>query len=301
MTTQEYLDSVLLAQKLADDGDELKHLRQHREEVDALLLKAFEDSTPTIRYGGSKAKGTMIKDNYDLDVICYFPRDDSDAGESLEEIYNNVKKALEEKYFVEPKTSALRLRSKDANGLHRDFHIDVVPGRYVDGDEGDCYIHQSNGDKSRLKTNLDVHIAHVRESGVIEAIKLLKLWRVRKAIQIKQFVWELLVIKLLEGMADDSLEDQLVHVWEELRDSVDPIAVEDPANPSGNDLSGILSAQWGWLKASADLTLSSIENDGWESVFGKQTTENRSERVNRLTQAASSAAVITKPWADDGA
>jgi hypothetical protein len=298
MTTQEYLDSILASQKLAEDGDELKELRQHRDEVEDLIKAAFKDSSPTIRYGGSKAKGTMVKDSYDLDIICYFPSDETDAGDSLEDIYNNVRKALAEEYYVEEKTSALRLRSKDAQGLHYDFHIDVIPGRYVDGDDGDCYIHQTTGKKERLKTNLDVHIDHVRESGVIEAIKLLKLWRIRKGIQIKQFVWELLVIKLLDGMAEDSLEDQLRHVWEELRDSSDPISVEDPANPNGNDLSGILSAQWPWIKAAADITLNLVDSTGWETVFGKPPTENRAQRVSRLTQAASAATVVTKQWAD---
>lgn len=296
MTTQEYLDSILTAQKLADDSDELKELRKHREEVETLLRQAFDDSSPTIRYGGSKAKGTMIKDAYDLDIICYFPSDEADAGGSLEDIYNNVKKALEDKYYVTPKTSALRLKSKDALGLHTDFHIDVVPGRYVDGDSGDCYIHQSGADKHRMKTNLDVHIDHVRDSGVIDAIKLLKVWRIRKGVQIKQFVWELLVIKLLDGKSGDSLEDQLLHAWEELKDSVDPISVEDPANPAGNDLSGILSSQWAWIKSAADMTLQSIKSSGWESVFGTVTPADRSQRISRLTYAAGATGIVTKQW-----
>ena len=299
MTTQEYLNSILAAQKLDENGDELKALREHRQDVESVIAEAFTDSSPTIRYGGSKAKGTMIKDSYDLDIICYFPSDETDAGGSLEDIYNNVKKALENNYYVEPKTSALRLRSKDAQGLHRDFHIDVVPGRYIDGDSGDCYIHQTSGKKERLKTNLDVHINHVRDSGVIEAIKLLKLWRIRKGIQVKQFVWELLVIKSLDGMADDSLEDQLRHVWEELRDSADPISVEDPANPNGNDLSSVLSAQWAWITLAAGQTLDSIDRTGWEAVFGKVATEERAQRASRLTQAASTSTIVTKQWAND--
>lgn len=299
MTTQEYLNSVLEAQKLAEDSDELKNLRNQRGEVGKLIKNEFTKSSPTIRYGGSKAKGTMIKDSFDLDIICYFPSDETDAGGSLKDIYTNVNTALEKEYYVEPKTSALRLRSKDRSGTRQDFHIDVVPGRYVDGDSGDCYIYQSNGDKERLKTNLDVHIAHVRDSGVTEAIKLLKLWRIRKGIQIKQFIWELLVIKILDGKANNSIENQLLHVWKKLRDSADPIAVEDPANPSGNDLSGILSAQWAWIKMAADSTLRSIDSTGWESVFGKQTSQDRDQRIGRLTQAASSVSVVTKQWAGE--
>ena len=51
-----------------------------------------------------------------------------------------------------------------------DFHIDVVPGRFTDETKADAYLYQCGGDKKRLKTNLDVHLDHVRDSGVTDAI-----------------------------------------------------------------------------------------------------------------------------------
>ena len=60
-----------------------------------LLVAAGRASSPTIRYGGSKAKGTMIKEAYDLDMTCYFGHDDTRAGQTLEDIYGNTRKALE--------------------------------------------------------------------------------------------------------------------------------------------------------------------------------------------------------------
>ena len=36
-----------------------------------------------------------------------------------------------------------------------------------------------NGSKSRLQTNLDVHLDHVRESGVVDAIRVMKILRDR--------------------------------------------------------------------------------------------------------------------------
>lgn len=298
MTTNEYLNEVIDSQKLSDDSKELKELQEHRADVEKLLRNEFNDSSPTIRYGGSKAKGTLILAQYDLDIICYFPSEDTSAGESLEDIYKNVKKALEQQYYVTPKTSSLRLKSKDTQGPVRDFHIDVVPGRYVDGDDGDCFIYQANAEKTRLKTNLDVHISHVKDSGVTEAIKLLKFWKVRKGLQIKQFVWELLIIKLLEGKSSKSLADQLIHVWKEIRDAKDPISVEDPANPSGNDLSDVLAQNWQWLSSAADSTLKMIESSGWEAVFGATKRAENAERIIRLTQAAGAASISTKPWAN---
>src|SRR2546428_13535865 len=137
MTTNDFLAKVLAAQTLSDDSEELKTLQERRAEVEKVLRDHFEDCSPTIRYGGSKAKGTMIKEAYDLDIICYFPHEDTSAGETLEDIYHNVRKALEAEYWVEQKPSALRLRDRDPQNFKVDFHIDVVPGRYTDDTKTD--------------------------------------------------------------------------------------------------------------------------------------------------------------------
>jgi hypothetical protein len=295
MNTQEYLTEVLQIQKLADESQELKDLQQHRADVEKLLRREFNASSPTIRYGGSKAKDTLIKESFDLDITCYFASDDTSAGTSLKDIYDNVAKALEKDYFLERKTSSLRLLAKDTKLANRDFHIDVVPGRYVDEGRSDCYIHQNGNEKERLKTNLETH---VKNSGVIDAVRLLKLWKVRKTIHIKQFVWELIVIKLLKDKKGATLESQLKHVWTSLRDTKDPIAVEDPANPSGNDLSGVVESAWPILSSLASSTLSAIESSGWETTFGSvKRTESIAARTASLAQAATASPLSTRPWA----
>src|SRR5260370_29004942 len=123
---------MLKQEMLAREGGELKALQEERARVEKVLREYFSKSSPTIRYGGSKAKGTMIKEAYDLDIICYFAHDDTAAGETLEEIYRNTKKALEGSYWIEEKPSALRLRDQDRKNFQADFHIDVVPRRYPD-------------------------------------------------------------------------------------------------------------------------------------------------------------------------
>lgn len=291
MTPNEYLSKILDSQTLEEGGDELKRLRERREEVETLLRKEF-GSGPTIRYGGSKAKGTMIKEAYDLDVICYFPRDDDDAGGTLEELYKNTRAVLAAKYVVVEKTSALRLQSRN----YEDFHVDVVPGRFVDDNKDDTFLHQSSGSKTRLKTNLNTHIDHVKSSGVVASIRLMKLWRIRRGLTIKHFALELVVIELLKDQKSRSLEHQLKHVWKSLRDEVDSIKIEDPANPAGNDLSNLLNNS---VKAerssSAASTLSTIECDGWESVFGKVPGHDEDKRA-ALSAAINSARVPTRPW-----
>ena len=297
MTTNDYLDSILANQTLQDGSDELKALQERRAEVEKLLRDYFNESTPTIRYGGSKAKGTMIRESYDLDIICYFPHDETVAGETLEEIYNNVHKALSSKYLVEPKPSALRI--KDANPKNRgfDFHIDVVPGRFTDETKSDTFLYQANGEKSRLKTNLEMHINHVKESGVADAVRLFKLWKVRNALSIKNFVLELAVIKLLKGKADAPLATQLELVWTVFRDQIDNLSVEDPANPTGNDLSELFSTSTkSQLGAVARRTLDTISKSGWGTVFGSVESRSNMERVEVLERAAAAVMTPSRPW-----
>lgn len=291
MTNNEYLQAVLKSQILADDSTELKELIERRNHVEGILRAAFPKCAPTIRYGGSKAKGTLIKELYDLDLVCYFPQDDTTAGETLEDIYNNAAKALEKEYSLLRKTSALRLRDKQSV----DFHIDVVPGRFTDDSKKDCFLYQKGSDKCRLKTNLDVHISNVRDSGVLDALRLLKLWKARKALQVKQFAFELLIIKLLAKHKDKSLTDQLTHVWTQLRDLQEPVAVEDPANPSGNDLTPLLSGLvWTELQSVAKSTLTTIEQSGWEGVFGK--VDTGADKSAAVRVAVASVVAPTKPW-----
>jgi histidinol-phosphate/aromatic aminotransferase/cobyric acid decarboxylase-like protein len=55
---------------------------------------------------------------------------------------------------------------------------------------------------------------------------------------IRSFVLELVVIEVLKSSGSkNNFEMCLTTLWEKLRDDMDSIIVEDPANPSGNDLS----------------------------------------------------------------
>jgi hypothetical protein len=296
MTNDEYLKAVLKSQKLLDDSDEMQELIEHRQDVEKILRDRFTDAAPTIRYGGSKAKGTLIRESYDLDVVFYVPNDNDEAGETLKDIFNNVLDELSKHYYAEARTSAIRLRSKDPSSFGRDFHIDVVPGRFTDEKKSDCFLYQSGGNKERLKTNLDVHIAYIRDSGVIDAIRLLKLIRVRKALRLKHFVFELLIIDLLRGKKKSSLEAQLCHVLEQIAEAEHLIHVEDPANPAGNDLSDLLSSVWPELRATAQSVLDTADTSGWEAVFGSVEDVSKSERVARATVLAAAVQRPTKPW-----
>jgi hypothetical protein len=297
MTADEYLREVLDSHALGDDSDEIKALQKHRADVEKLIRDNFMDAALTIRYAGSKAKGTMNKESYDLDIISYVSSGDNTAGESLEDIYENHKKALAKKYYVELKGSALRLKGCNPEDLGVDFHIDVVPGRFTDETKTDAYLYQAGGDKKRLKTNLDVHLDHVRDSCLIDAIRLAKLWKVRNGLPIRTFVLELAVIKLLEDKKKKSLSVQMEHFWTELRDNSANLSVEDPANPAGNDLSKELDDSLkSQLASAAKRTLTQIDESGWEAVYGEAEKKEKAEKVQLLRRAASVALAPARPW-----
>lgn len=299
MTNNEYLKKVLTSQKFGAASPELERLDTRRAEVEKVLRECFGDS-PAIEYGGSRAKGTMIRASYDLDIICYFPHADDVAGDTLKEIYGNVRDSLSKHYLVEQKPSAVRIKDASQATYGTDFHIDVVPGRYTDDAESDVFLYQASGDKERLKTNLGIHIKHVKESGVVDAICLLKLWKILNGMRTKTFILELLTVNLLKGNRSSDLATQLQYIWEQFRDKIDDISIEDPANPEGNDLSDLFNAGTrSELSERARHTLAMIESSGWEAVFGPVEEENKEVKVERLRRATENVAVRTKPWAEN--
>lgn len=301
MDSNEYLQSILEQQTFESSDQELKDLRQRRQEIEAFLRRKFADTAISIRWGGSMAKETMIRQSYDGDLTCYFNSGDTSVGSTLEEIYDAVASALAEEYIIDRKTSALRVRGKSGTTKGMDFHVDVVPGRFTDDSKSDVFIHQNGGTKERLKTNLQTHIDHIKDSGVIDAIRLIKLWNVRNGIQAKTFVLELLTIKLLKSKKTKSLADQLIHVWTEFRDHPDDLAVEDPANPFGNDLKPAIDTCRYALSSVARTTLADIESKGWETVFGPvEKPADKEAQVAAVRRAVQQVQVPTRPWYSGG-
>jgi hypothetical protein len=292
METEKYLEQILGKEGLTKDSAEAKAMQVEKAKVEKAISDVF-DGSPVIRYAGSYKKETMIRASYDLDIVCYFKHDDDSAGNNLEDIFNNVKDALAKQYTIIPKKSALRLQGENKF----DFHIDVVPGRFVDDSEGDTFLYQLSGDKKRLKTNLDVHIGHIKDSGLTKTIKLVKIWKNIYSIDVKTFVLELLVVKVLDKSKDDSgLEKCLKKFFEELSTNIDNVSIEDPAN-SGNDLSLLFdSAVKSSLSAASANAIGLINENKWEDLFGTVEDVDKSYVINSLKTSNTNQSNSPKPW-----
>lgn len=294
MSGNKYLTDLLASQKLDERSSEWAELDKEAADIERIIRKAYPNSRVMFTHGGSRAKGTIIREDYDLDEVCYFENEDTAAGQTLEEIYENIADLLAEHYNVRRKRSALRLSKKEGG----DLRVDVVPGRYVDATGTDVFIHQNEGSKERLKTNIELHIGHVRDSGCTDVIMLAKLWRTRNAIPIKTFPLELLVIEALAEDNDGDLEDRWRRVLTTFVDDIDTLYVEDPANRTGNDLSHALTDRLRTqLSKVAQNTLDAAYEHGWEHVFGKiEAPDTTIPKVQILRSAAAGIAVPTKPW-----
>lgn len=291
MNDQEYLRKVLEEQELEDGSPEIRELEEIRNEIERLLRRDFGPG-PALHEGGSKAKGMMNREAYDLDLPFYFPRDDDSGGRTIEEIYDNVEDVLQQEYRTTRKGVAIRLLDC-AEGA--DQHTDVIPGRYVYGSGGDAFLFPSSTDKARLQSNLGTHVDQVRGSGVIDAIRLQKLWRTRRGLGVKTFPLELLAIDLLKDRKTNSLPEQMTYVWSAFRDDMDNLSIEDPAN-SNNDLSEMLNYRVrSDLQAAARATLQMISDHGWQAVFGELQGEQVAAR-QALRRIALSTPAPAKPW-----
>jgi hypothetical protein len=191
------------------------------------FLRVEFGTSPVIKYAGSREKGTMISDRYDLDIVCYFPSTDT---RSLKEIRDDVAKHLAKRYLTRPKASAERILDLKGKSAPVDFHIDVVPGRFIENSK-DVFLHVAYGDRERMQTNLKMHIDYIVNSGCVPIIRLAKLWAFRNNLTIKTFVLELFVVETLSGSCNKgNLEEGFREVIESFKDDFTTTQLIDPAN-----------------------------------------------------------------------
>lgn len=250
MTTpqHDYLASILKSQELLPQ--QLEELRATREKIEGDLRRGWLGSLPRFYYGGSYGKLTMVRDSYDLDLVIYFPANDSRA---LRQIYESVQSALiNSRYLVEPKTVALRLPYRTAGSSSVRFHVDVVPARAQDHDYNYATLYK-NGENTTMQTSLRQHIKAVRDAGLSDVVKLLKLWRNQHGVQVKTFVLEILVARAMYNQRRDDLWRQMRCVLEFISANIANVRLVDPAN--SNNIVDVSPATRAALRDQADLAL----------------------------------------------
>jgi hypothetical protein len=144
------------------------------------------------------------------------------------------------------------------------FHIDVVPGRALDAQYYEANLHRTDT-RTTLKTSLKNHIDTVRNSGRTDAIRLMKLWRVRKSVPFKKsFLLELMTIDGCKGKSTNDLEGQLLAALAYIRDNIRTCNVIDPANTNNSLSDDLDSSARASIQRAAD---AAIKATYWSEVF----------------------------------
>jgi hypothetical protein len=252
MTNDDHLRLLLAQEELSQQ--QIASLQDLRAEIER-QLRALPGG-PRFYYGGSYAKQTMIRSSFDLDIVAYWPHD---CGYTLRDIYYAVGNVLKRSWSaVNPKTVAWELPFQGG------FHIDVVPGRALDGTYRYANLYRRDRD-STLQTSVKVHIDTVRNSGRRDVIRLMKLWRVRRGVPFKKsLALELMIVDGCYGVRTDQLERQMIAALRYLRDNIARVRIVDPAN-SNNVLSDEIS-DWerSQIRAFADAALRA---QSWSQVL----------------------------------
>ncbi len=282
MTPEKFLQELLVTQKLSTEQETA--LQAHKKEVTDFLRAEFGDA-PTIKYAGSREKGTMIAERYDLDIVCYFPSSDD---RSLKEIRDDVSTHLKKKYLIQSKASAERITNPKGSTAPHGYHIDVVPGRFIE-DTKDVFLHVAYGEKERMQTNLKVHIEHIVNSGCVPVIRLAKLWACRNNVDIKTFILELFVVRALIGSHDKSnLTKSFRRVLEAMKDEFGTLQLVDPANSNNIVSKLVTSSEEVVVVHAAEQALNAIgESDdvgNWQTVFREE--DNKGYRVPPIPSVA---------------
>lgn len=263
-----YLNDLL--KKFEVDGNEKNEIREkYRKDVETCLRNVFRSRCDkiAIRYGGSLAKDTAISDSSDIDILCYLS---SDCILSVEDIYKEALHALTINGFaLKAKNSAICVTGHIGDACW-DKTIDVVPGKFIDNNEGDVYLWQNRSQK-KLKTNPAKQIDKIKNSNSKDLIRLIKIYRTCRRFELKSFYLEIFCIDVVEKEFDigDDLLDKLVKFCRHYAD-FDSIKIYDPAN-SANDLSDIHNSyEFGIIK------------ERMKELFEIVSTDNKDAIINML-------------------
>ena len=196
--------------------------------LNILLRKWAKQYLYHICPSGSYAKGTSLTVGTDLDVyVCL------NIDMDLSDIYSSLYDYLSSIGFKNTRKQNVSLGI-----FYNGHHCDITPARKQKGVTSDASIYLSKQD-SWTQTNVQKHIAYVKQSNRLMEIKAIKIWKYLNNIDISSFYLELIVIEALRGKSSATLlipgilSRNIIRVLEYMRDDLGEAYLVDPAN-SGN-------------------------------------------------------------------
>ncbi len=174
-------------------------------------------------YSGSYAKGTAIRGRTDVDIFISLK---SDISNTLKEIFNGLHSWISQNGYP-----YARKQNVSVHVAYNSIEVDLVPAVHLGGNTEDHWLYVNKSNRERTKTNVDVHIDTVRNSGRIGEIILTKIWRKNHNLDFPSFYLELAVIEALKYKRS-GIADHFLAVLDYLSNGFLSARFVDPANTS---------------------------------------------------------------------
>lgn len=308
-----YLQGVLESYKMKHVSDLMEKYIEKREVVKDALIKKFKDQIASRAINsGSYAKHDAINTKFDLDICQPFKRNAFDTlVEMADAVFDYFNEEFEDDDLVAYATRKQRVSTGIMFVIDGDeIQMDIVPGRelsaddYVDTHRLNLYVRPKLLESaSTTQTNIQKHIDLVKgKTAEKEIIRLLKIWKTNKnKKRVKSFFVELITIKAFEKCSDvpTGIWEKLEMVLEYIRDNVQTIRLEDPANSNNVVSDTMTDSEKENLHRDIKQMLELIESsdDNLKSYFpiNDQFFEEEEDKTDAALDIARSG-VVQKPW-----
>ena len=111
--------------------------------VEKLIRGKLTSAVPVIEIAGSYAKGNDDPRSFTIWMsYATFKTTKQEAGDTLEEIYNTIQDFLSEEYAVRLRIPLFSFHERRQTAYHCMW---MVPGRFVDDSQTDCFLYQNDG------------------------------------------------------------------------------------------------------------------------------------------------------------
>lgn len=193
-----------------------------------------------IRLSGSTAKGTANAGANDMDLFIALR---STTPETLREIYESL-------YAVAAARWPARKQNVSIGIQLGGYQFDLVPGRLQNGFQN-WFSLWRNKAQSWTQTNIDLQVQTVANSGRVEEIRVLKLWRTLAGLDFPSFPLELATLQALHGRRLGDLANNVSAALSWISDNIGAARLVDPANTNNVVSDDLTPQQCGQIAGSA--------------------------------------------------
>jgi hypothetical protein len=193
-----------------------------------------------IRLSGSTAKGTANAGANDMDLFIAIR---STTPATLREIYESL-------YALAATRWQTRKQNVSVGVQLAGYHFDLVPGRLQEGYRN-WYSLWRNKAQTWTQTNIDLQVQAVANSGRVEEIRILKLWRTLAKLDFPSFALELATLEALQGRRIGDLANNVSTALSWISTNIGSARLIDPANTNNVVSDDLTPAQRGLIAGAA--------------------------------------------------